>query len=217
MTQVILITSQVKWPSLNSRLQPTDQLQMPKRSGPWHCYMLHGAGAKGRNYTYVGKTNHMKRRLRQHNGKISGGARRTHAHRPHRPFCIVSGFPSERAVLQFEWAMKHRRKRGSRGRSGRVRTIEHLFSLGRWTRTAPWMAHLQLTVRSVLSRAEYVAMLPKSDNVARDAVRNTCNVTYMFGQTLPQMLTACSPRPRRPPTRPSKSCSGIHGHSKAHP
>lgn len=182
-----------------------------KRKGPWYCYMLRGAGVAGQDYTYVGKTNHMKRRLRQHNhqtatGKTSrskkgAGARYTRRHRPHRPFVIVGGFPSERAVLQFEWAMKHRRKPGSRGRRGRIQTLERLLVMERWTQTAPWMAHLRLVVRTSLSRAQYVAMLLTSHSngkgIARALVRNTCNVSYVFDQTPNQLVMACSPHPPR--------------------
>lgn len=162
------------------------------RCGPWHCYILRGAGRVGRNYTYVGKTNNMTRRLRQHNGELHGGARRTHTRRPHRPFIIIGGFPSERAALQFEWAMKHRRAKNSRGQAGRIRTLEHLLLLSRWTTRSPWQATLQLVVRTTLTRHQYVSMMP-DDPVLKALVRDTCNVSYEFGMDPLALISVCTP------------------------
>jgi structure-specific endonuclease subunit SLX1 len=56
--------------------------------------------------TYVGATINPDRRLRQHNGEISGGARATHGRKWKRVF-LVSGFADERAALRFEWRWKY--------------------------------------------------------------------------------------------------------------
>jgi len=69
----------------------------------WSCYML--ASLDGRK-TYVGATINPDRRLRQHNGEISGGARATHGRTWKRVF-LVSGFADERAALRFEWRWKY--------------------------------------------------------------------------------------------------------------
>jgi len=69
----------------------------------WSCYMLASLdGCK----TYVGATINPDRRLRQHNGEISGGARATHGRKWKRVF-LVSGFADERAALRFEWRWKY--------------------------------------------------------------------------------------------------------------
>lgn len=60
--------------------------------------------------TYIGATVDLNRRLRQHNGEIKGGAKRTTTkvsndklwHR----VCYVSQFPNWSAALQFEWRWK---------------------------------------------------------------------------------------------------------------
>lgn len=170
-------------------MENEDSKPCKNRPGPWHCYILHGSGQRGRNRTYVGKTNHMLRRLRQHNGKLAGGARATHKHRPHFPFIIVSGFPSEIAVLQFEWAMKHRRVRGTRGRSGRVRTLQRLIHLEQWTKRSPLMADLNLVVRTSLSHKQFLSALRKDDITPL----HSPHVRYYFGQTVKQMVKDCTP------------------------
>ncbi len=57
--------------------------------------------------TYIGATVDLNRRLRQHNGELKGGAKRTGV-RPAQWYrvCYVRGFTSWRAALQFEWRWK---------------------------------------------------------------------------------------------------------------
>ena len=60
--------------------------------------------------SYVGCTNNLNRRLRQHNGEITGGARATKGKAWTR-ILSVTGFPDQQSALQFEWAWKfHTRK-----------------------------------------------------------------------------------------------------------
>jgi structure-specific endonuclease subunit SLX1 len=69
----------------------------------WFCYML--ASSDGRK-TYVGATIDPDRRLRQHNGEITGGARATKGRSWKRVF-LVGGFEDEKAALRFEWRWKY--------------------------------------------------------------------------------------------------------------
>jgi len=55
--------------------------------------------------TYVGATVNPDRRLRQHNGEISGGARATKGRAWKRQF-LVGGFVDECEALRFEWRWK---------------------------------------------------------------------------------------------------------------
>ncbi len=59
------------------------------------------------NLTYCGSTNNFTRRLNQHNGKLSGGAKYTHKARPWDYFFRVEGFQTKNQALSFEWHMKH--------------------------------------------------------------------------------------------------------------
>lgn len=68
----------------------------------WFVYLQ-----KCGDFVYIGKTNNPKRRLRQHNGEISGGANRTKRMGPWKHQYLISGFKSQREALQFEWALQH--------------------------------------------------------------------------------------------------------------
>lgn len=56
--------------------------------------------------TYVGATNDFRRRIRQHNREIVGGARATHGYTWH-PLFLVRGFVDRHELLSFEWWWKH--------------------------------------------------------------------------------------------------------------
>jgi len=69
----------------------------------WFCYLLQ---SECRKKTYVGATINPDRRLRQHNGELSGGARATHGKKWNR-ISLIGGFVDERAALRFEWRWKY--------------------------------------------------------------------------------------------------------------
>lgn len=102
----------------------------------WNCYLLATVDA-GSQKTYVGVTPDLDRRLRQHNGELSGGAVATAGRRWER-VCHVRGFPDQRAALQFEWRWKQISRRLGVGGplERRARALQELLALDRPTTAA---------------------------------------------------------------------------------
>jgi putative endonuclease len=100
----------------------------------WKVYCLESTDGSRR--TYIGATLDVDRRLQQHNGLQSGGAKAT-AGRQWIRICHVTGFPHERAALQFEWKWKHVSKQVSGGPlQRRIKALCQLFGLDKTTSKA---------------------------------------------------------------------------------
>ncbi|CAM6098833.1 unnamed protein product [Calypogeia fissa] len=69
----------------------------------WCCYLLLSGDSKK---TYVGVSFDVRRRLRQHNGEIAGGAKSCRPGRPWRLVYTIQGFHSRNEACQFEWKWK---------------------------------------------------------------------------------------------------------------
>lgn len=94
------------------------------------CYVLL---SKSRRRTYCGFTNAFwQRRILQHNGEKSGGAKYTRVDRPWSPLFIVKGFRTKSEALCFEWAMKHSPV-SSYGIRGKVKCLNYVINKERWT------------------------------------------------------------------------------------
>ena len=85
-------------------------------------------------YTYVGATKNLKRRLRQHNGEITGGAKYTRRSKSWRVLFFTEGFKGWREALSFEWHLKHvtKYRRGSSPVNRRWRNVRTLLKRPRW-------------------------------------------------------------------------------------
>jgi len=99
-------------------------------SSQWFCYLL--VSTEGQ--TYVGATIDPRRRLRQHNKEIRGGARATAVRvgegQRWEMFCYVGGFKNKREALQFEWRWKHVSRKGEwRGLEPIERRIGALYEI----------------------------------------------------------------------------------------
>lgn len=79
-------------------------------SSEYFCYLLRSAEKPGSRSTYIGFTNNPHHRLRQHNGELTAGARRTLPNRPWVHVAVVGGFPNKIVALQFEWQWQHPHK-----------------------------------------------------------------------------------------------------------
>lgn len=103
-----------------------------------HVYLLQSIVKPGK--TYIGYTVDPRRRLRQHNGEIVGGAKRTSRNRPWRIICYIEGFPDNHTALKYEWCNNHPKMMGfpfRRSVKGRIQTmIDILTKKDQFTSTA---------------------------------------------------------------------------------
>lgn len=84
-----------------------------EREGPrrfFGCYLLTSRNEAYRRHTYIGFTVNPSRRIRQHNGELVQGAKRTRTKRPWEMVMVVYGFPSKTAALRFEWGWTYPQK-----------------------------------------------------------------------------------------------------------
>lgn len=91
----------------------------------YHVYLLEAIDA---NKTYIGMTNDPMYRFEQHNRERSGGAAATAGYK-WKHVLILSGFPSRRDALQFEWYWKHISKR-KHGVIAKLNTFIHFWIRG---------------------------------------------------------------------------------------
>ena len=104
----------------------------------WYCYILRTVNPFFANCTYNGSTNDLKRRLRQHNGQIGGGAKATCNKGPWEYYAILTGFSTHNEALSCEWKIKHPTGKKLRpkkycGIIGRIEALNLVLSLDKWT------------------------------------------------------------------------------------
>ena len=95
-------------PARASDARPTTPDPDPRSHTParaFHaCYLVISLDPRKRGKSYIGYTINPPRRLAQHNGALSHGARYTASLRPCDMVLVVSGFESEVMGMRFEWA-----------------------------------------------------------------------------------------------------------------
>lgn len=94
----------------------------------WLCYLIISQNTAR---TYVGCTLYPRRRIKQHNGIIKGGARSTTTGRPWIVALVVTGFTSKKSAMTFEYWWKHPGKRLFRAR-GRIEALA--ITMHKWKR-----------------------------------------------------------------------------------
>lgn len=104
----------------------------------YYCYILRSTNPLYSNFTYVGSTNNLYRRLRQHNKIISGGAKATAGKSPLEYVAILSGFDNKIEALNCEWRIKHPTGHKYRskiycGINGKFNSLNFIFKLDKWT------------------------------------------------------------------------------------
>lgn len=139
---------------------------MPPILQVYCCYLLRSLSSP--RSTYIGFTTDPLKRLRQHNGELCAGARRTHARRPWEMVAVVVGFPTHVSALQFEWAWQHpRASRVARdatrglwsgvGAGAKLRILFALLDLPPWREAA---LHLRYTTTEHAASAATLGSSP---------------------------------------------------------
>ena len=109
----------------------------------WQFYII-----TNNNFTYAGVSPDPKRRLRQHNGEIKGGAKYTLSKgEGWSHFCIISGFRNKIEAMQFEWAVKHQPPRNVGGITSRIKKLIEVLNKEKWTSNAPPSEEIKLTIK----------------------------------------------------------------------
>jgi predicted GIY-YIG superfamily endonuclease len=105
-----------------------------ERSSRYSVYILESGD---RERTYVGLTNNLAKRLRQHNGLVKGGARYTSTRTGWRLACLIHGFSADSQARKLEWRMHHTHLSGKfkRPLHRRIRELDRAMSMKRWTKS----------------------------------------------------------------------------------
>ena len=104
-----------------------------------YCYILKNSEETTKNKTYNGYTVNPKRRIRQHNQELVGGAMYTKkwGNKSWEMYVLIKGFPDSHTALQCEWRIKHPvgNKRPAKYNSpeGRVKSLNSIMMMDRWT------------------------------------------------------------------------------------
>jgi len=108
----------------------------------WSFYII-----QNKNATYAGVSPDPVKRLKKHNGEISGGAKYTLSKGSGwKHICLVHGFQSKIQALQFEWAVKHESPRNSGGIIARIIKLYKVLNKSHWTSKSPDAASIFLTL-----------------------------------------------------------------------
>jgi predicted GIY-YIG superfamily endonuclease len=111
------------------------------------------------NFTYIGATVDLPKRILRHNGKIRGGAKYTTSKGPGWKCAVyVSGFKNNVDALQFEWSWKHIKPRG-RGIKGRIKQLEKLVNKEHWTQKAVSSKYYELEIKFQDNYPEITSLL----------------------------------------------------------
>lgn len=136
------------------------QLQSQVPESFYACYMLRSE--LDPKAIYIGSTPNPLRRIRQHNGDLAGGAKRTFRKRPWQMAVVVYGFQSRFGALQFEWAWqnpslsRHFRNTETSSLKGnsvttKLSVLMDMFHIQQWKR---WPLSIHITCNSIQTKFE---------------------------------------------------------------
>lgn len=133
----------------------TDMQNVLCDDGTASCdFVVYTVGNVRNKCTYVGVTNNLTRRLRQHNGFITGGAKYTRGKGPWHVCWVVTGFQQKSHALMFEWAVKRAACKQLGSCCGTVAmairrrraALATLLTREAWTKRSPRAATIRLAI-----------------------------------------------------------------------
>jgi len=135
-----------------------------------YCYILKNNNENDINRTYNGYTTNPKRRIRQHNQEIKGGAIYTkkYGEKSWEMYCLIGGFPTKQSALQCEWRIKHPAKKRIRPKkynnpNGRIIGLNEILRLDKFTsKTEITTDQLNLEIWIIQEYAYLLNDLPKN-------------------------------------------------------
>jgi len=131
-------------------------VQETKQEEPWSFYIIQNKG-----YTYAGVSPDPVKRLRKHNGELSGGAKYTQSKGPGwTHVCLVHGFQTKIQALQFEWAVKHVPPRDSGGLINRLKKLYTVLNKSHWTSKSPEASAIPLQLEWKIEQPSLFIPLP---------------------------------------------------------
>lgn len=144
---------------MEKNLKSIENLVVPIDNTPpnskFYCYILYNLNPFYSNLTYNGSTNNLKRRLRQHNGEIVGGAKATSGKGPWTYLAVIEGFENHIEALCCEWKIKHPtgrvRPKKYCGIKGRIDSLNTIMNLDSWTTKS---STLNLGLKSALEKGK---------------------------------------------------------------
>jgi predicted GIY-YIG superfamily endonuclease len=144
-------------------------------AAPWSFYIIQNKG-----YTYAGVSPDPVKRLRKHNGELSGGAKYTQSKGPGwTHVCLVHGFQTKIQALQFEWASKHVPPRDAGGVINRLKKLFILFNKERWTSKSPESSTVPLILEWKIARPAAL-----KEEKLPVFIGEQANLTPLLGQAL---------------------------------
>jgi predicted GIY-YIG superfamily endonuclease len=154
--------------NLNLNQNPPDKNNFIQDVNKYYCYIIRSTNPAFSNSTYNGSTNHLTRRLRQHNGEIVGGAKATRGKGPWTYLAIWEGFDSYKEALSCEWRIKHptgTRKRPGQfnGVKGRIKSLNLLIGLETWTKQNGGMGSNFLNSYNLHVKEELINLIDLTD------------------------------------------------------
>ena len=142
---------------------------LPKTPCNYLCYLLKSETS---NRTYIGITTNLKKRLRQHNGEICGGAKYTRSYRPWKPVLCVNGFFTKNQALSFEYRVK--KKRNSKNKlvtvyllNNRIRNFIDVLKLEKFTS------------KCINPKEAVYNVNVFEEKIYQNLINNTCNNIYV--------------------------------------